>query len=419
MKRKHYFSQLLIDCLLISSIFVTNCDNSSTNPDSPKVLRDLTVAEKQLTEADNHFGLKLFQKIVAESDDGNIFISPLSVSMALGMTWNGSAGTTREAMTEVLEYGDLNAEEINQSYKNLLDLLQQADDQVLFQIANSIWYREGFSVLDAFLNTNKTYFEAVVRSLDFNRSDAADIINDWVSDKTNEKIEEIVKAPIDPLTVMFLINAIYFKGTWTYEFNTKDTHSETFYISTNNQIECQMMSHKNEHDYFSNDLFQAVDLPYGDGNFRMMVILPNYSVDIDSVIKSMDNATWNSWLNQFEKTEINLFLPKFKLEYETSLVEVLNLLGMGVAFSPGLADFSNINPNGGLYISEVKHKTFIDVNEEGTEAAAVTVVVIDLSCIGGDEIEMRVNRPFIVVLHEQNTGTILFIGKIVTPEYDD
>jgi serine protease inhibitor len=418
MKRKHYPNQLLIGFLLITSIFVISCENSSTNPDSPKVLRDLTIAEKQLTEADNHFGLKLFRKMVAESNNDNIFISPLSVSMALGMTWNGSAGTTREAMTDVLEYGDLTAEEINQSYKNLLDLLQQADDQVLFQIANSIWYREGFSVLDVFLNTNKTYFDAVVRSLDFNRSDAADIINDWVSDKTNDKIKNIIKPPIDPLTVMFLINAIYFKGSWTYEFNKNDTKSEPFFISTDNQIECQMMSHKCEHDYFANDLFQAVDLPYGDGNFRMAVILPNYAVDIDSVIKSMDNATWNSWQNQFEKTEINLFLPKFKLEYEISLVDVLSLLGMGVAFTPGIADFTNINPDGNLYISKVKHKTFIDVNEEGTEAAAVTVVEITLSCVG-DEIEMRVNRPFIVVLHEQNTGTILFIGKIVQPEYDD
>ncbi len=418
MKRKHYFTQLLIGCLLISSIFVINCDNSSTNPDSPKVLPDLTAAEKQLTEADNRFGLKLFQKIVAESGDGNVFISPLSVSMALGMTWNGSAGTTREAMTEVLEYGDLTAEEINQSYKNLIDILQQADDQVLFQIANSIWYREGFSVLEAFLSLNQTYFDAVVRSLDFNRSDAADIINTWVSDKTNEKIEEIVQPPIDPMTVMFLINAIYFKGTWTYEFDQAETKSEPFYISTDNQIECPMMSHKCEHDYFANDLFQAVDLPYGDGNFRMAVILPNYSVDIDSVIKSMDNATWNSWLSQFEKTEINLFLPKFKLEYETSLAEVLSQLGMEIAFTPGLADFTNINSGGNLYISKVIHKTFIDFNEEGTEAAAATVVVIDLTGMV-DEIEMRVNRPFIVVLHERHSGTILFIGKIVQPKYDD
>jgi len=418
MKRKHHFSQLLIGCLLISSIFVTNCDNSSTNPDSPKVLRDLTVAEKQLTEADNHFGLKLFQKIVAESKDGNIFISPLSVSMALGMTWNGSAGTTREAITEVLEYGDLTADEINQSYKNLLDLLQQADDQVLFQIANSIWYREGFSVLNTFLSINQNYFDAVVRSLDFNRSDAADIINAWVSDKTNDKIKNIIKPPIDPMTIIFLINAIYFKGTWTYEFNTEDTHPETFYISEGNQFECQMMSHKCEHDYFAGDLFQAIDLPYGDGNFRMMVILPNYSVDIDSVIKSMDNATWNSWLSQLEKTEINLFLPKFKLEYETSLVKALSLLGMEIAFIPNLADFSNINPDTDLYISKVKHKTFLKVNEEGTEAAAATVVEIALTSIG-NEIEMRVNRPFIVVLHEQQTGTILFIGKIFNPEYNE
>jgi len=402
-------------------IITTNCSDIFTNQDDNKlkVIRNLTSSEIELKESSNQFGLTLFGKIAETEANENTFISPLSVSMALGMTYNGADSTTLEAMHETLGYGDLTIQEVNESYLSLITLLTDIDPDVIFDIANSIWCREGFYVENSFISTNQNYFDALVQSLDFSRSDAADIINTWVSNNTNGKIEEIVTPPIDISTIMFLINAIYFNGNWTYEFDPENTVTAPFFLTDNSQIDCRMMSYKCDHPYFANDQFQAVDLPYGNGNFRMMIILPYSNIDIDGFIADIDNTAWNTWLNQLEKTEINLYLPKFKLEYKNELNNELSAMGMEIAFDPTNADFSGINPDIQLYISKVKHKTFIDVNEEGTEAAAVTSVEIDFTSIGDGDLTptMRVDHPFIFAIHEINTGTILFIGKIVKPEY--
>lgn len=411
--------QKLLNFIIVTTICIMsiNCSDSSTNTDI-RAIRDLTYSEVELKESSNQFGLKLFGKIVETEQDKNIFISPLSVSMALGMTYNGAAGTTLEAMHETLEYGDLTIQEVNESYRSLIELLTELDPKVIFDIANSIWYREGFPVENDFLTTNQDYFDAVVRALDFSSDDAADIINAWVNENTNGKIEKIVDKPIDPLTVMFLINAIYFKGTWTYEFDEENTTDDIFYLPDGSEKECKMMSHKCDHNYFENEQFQAIDLPYGDAGFSMTILLPKPKVNIDSLIVQMNNETWNSWLGSFSEQEVNLYLPKFNLEYEISLNDVLSALGMSIAFDPGRADFTKINSAGNLYISNVKHKTFVKVNEEGTEAAAVTSVEISLTSIGND-ITMRINRPFVFAIRENHSGTILFIGKIVEPIWED
>jgi len=407
--------QKLLIFIIVSTICMIsiNCSDSSTNADI-RAIRDLTYSEVELKESSNLFGLKLFGKIVETEQDKNIFISPLSVSMALGMTYNGAAGATLEAMHETLEYGDLTIQEVNESYRSLIELLTELDPKVIFDIANSIWYREGFPVENDFLTTNQDYFDAVVEALDFSRSDAADIINAWVNENTNGKIEKIVDKPIDPLTVMFLINAIYFKGTWTYEFDEENTTDDIFYLPDGSEKGCKMMSHQCDHNYFENEQFQAIDLPYGDAGFSMTILLPKPEVNIDSLIAQMNNETWNSWLSSFSEQEVNLFLPKFKLEYEISLNGILSALGMSIAFDPNQADFTKINSEGNLYISEVKHKTFIDVNEEGTEAAAVTSVEIGRTSTGSG-ITMHINRPFVFAIRENHSGTILFIGKIVEP----
>ncbi|MDO9548754.1 MAG: serpin family protein [Candidatus Marinimicrobia bacterium] len=416
--------QKLLNFLIVATICIMsiNCSDSSTNPDADsklRIIRDLTHSEIELKESSNQFGLKLFGKIVETEQNKNIFISPLSVSMALGMTYNGADSTTLEAMHETLEYGDLTIQEVNESYQSLIKLLTELDPKVIFDIANSIWYREGFPVENDFLTTNQTYFDAIVEALDFSRSDAADIINAWVNENTNGKIKEIVDSPIDPLTIMFLINAIYFKGTWTYEFDEENTTDDVFYLPDGSEKECKMMSHKCDHNYFENEQFQAIDLPYGDAGFSMTILLPKPEVNIDSLIAQTNNETWNSWLGSFSEREVNLFLPKFKLEYEISLNDVLSALGMSIAFDPGQADFTKINTNGNLYISEVKHKTFVKVNEEGTEAAAVTSVEISFTSVGETGITMRINRPFVFAIRENHSGTILFLGKIVEPVWED
>lgn len=399
---------------MVLLLTLNRCPEKITGGDKPEPIRELSAIEKKVTEADNNFGLKLFRQIISSETDKNIFISPLSVSMALGMAYNGADGETHSEMHSMLEFGDLTAEEVNQSYRSLIDLLSTADPDVIFEIANSIWYRTGFSVLSEFLQLNTTYFDAVVQALDFNRSDAADIINDWVSEKTHEKIPTIVDSPIDPATVMFLINAIYFKGTWTYEFEPENTLDAPFYLKDGSQITCEMMNHKATHGYFANDQIQVADLTYGEIGFSMTVILPNSGVDVDSVAAALTFENWADWTNNLTETEVNVSLPKFQTEYEIGLIPTLKSLGMVQAFNSSQANFDKINPNYDLYISNVKHKTFVNVDEEGTEAAAVTSIEVGYTSVGND-IYFRVNRPFIFVLREKSSGTILFIGKIMNP----
>jgi len=395
--------------LLIVCCFIECTDSSSPVVKNPP--RELSTSEKAIVSSSQNFGLNLFREVNKEESDKNVFISPLSVSLALGMTYNGADGITREEMQKTLELIGLSDMEINESYKSLINLLRGLDDKVIFQIANSIWYRLGWQFEEDFLNINKTYFGARVSGLDFDDPQAPVIINKWVEDNTNGKIKEIVEAPIDPLTVMFLINAIYFKGNWTYEFDKKLTGDEKFNKPDGSKVSCKMMEQKGKFQYFYNEDFQAVDLPYGDGLYRMTVLLPHETKDIDSFIEEFNNADWSKWMSSFTEQEGFLYLPKFKLEYEISLNEVLKALGMKSAFKD--ANFTKMSKLGGLFISEVKHKTFVDVNEEGTEAAAVTSVEVGYKSAYG--FVMNVNRPFVFVIREKNSGTILFIGKVVEP----
>jgi len=371
--------------------------------------RELKLAEVSLATSSNAFGLKLFKEIVLEEQDKNVFISPLSVSMALGMTYNGAAGTTEEAMRNTLEYGDLTQQEINESYRYLSVMLANLDPMAKFQIANSIWYRLGHYVPPEFININRTYFDAEVSALDFGAPNSKDIINDWVNEKTNGKIKEIVTDSDMYAALMFLINAIYFKGTWKYEFDPDDTQDALFNLFDGTKKPCRMMYQENDFHYFRNEYFQAVDLPYGDSGFSMIVFLPHPDINIDDLISELNQENWNLWGNSFSENTMELYLPKFKLEYDIELKNVLASLGMGIAFTES-ANFSGL---GGGYIDKVLHKTFVDVNEEGTEAAAVTVVGIYDSASPAKT--MRVDRPFIFAIREKTTGTILFMGKIVEP----
>jgi len=396
---------------------------SSPNPnDTPS--GDLKDVEKELIASTNVFGLKIFKNIAAsESPETNIFVSPLSISFALGMTYNGAAGETREAMAATLELSGLEPEAINQSYRNVIDLLTQLDPAVVFNIANSIWYRTGFPISSDFVDLNQTYFDAEVRDIDFSQIWAADTINHWVDLKTNGKIDEIIQPPISPETVMFLINALYFNGNWTLPFDTGSTVDMLFFPSDGSTVTRPMMRTDTTLRYFSNDLFQAVDLPYGDQQFSMAVFLPQQDQTVDDIIQQLDETNWAAWVGSFHDQDLELSLPKFKFGFEIELNDILKAMGMSVAFDPLNADFSNMVSDmdllyGNLFISLVKHKTFVQVDEEGTEAAAVTIVAIDLTSIDPDG-SMTVNRPFLFVIHEKATGSILFMGTVDDPVWED
>ncbi len=376
--------------------------------------RDLTAAEEGLIQSDNAFGLKLFQEIASQEEAGaNIFISPLSVAMALGMTYNGAAGETQQAMEETLELQGLTVDEVNESYRGLIDLLRNLDPSVEFLLANSIWYREGFAVEQDFLDVNREYFDAEVTALDFASPTAASTINNWVREKTMGRIEEIVDDPIDWLVVMYLINAIYFKGDWTFQFDPGLTADGPFYLASGGQVQVPMMTFGAEAEvrtYADQDV-QVLDLYYGGKAYSMTILLPAAGGDLDVLVGSLDSERWQEIVNGLSAASTDVVLPKFTLEYGLEMKDVLAALGMGIAFTD-LADFSKIRSSGGLYISKVKHKTFLDVNEEGTEAAAVTSVEIR-------EVSMPptfvIDRPFLFAIREQFSGTILFMGKIVNP----
>jgi serine protease inhibitor len=385
----------------------------STVPDTRSgPARDLNVLEKRVAEASNAFGFSLFGAVCREEGAKNVFVSPLSVSMALGMTLNGAAGATETAMRRTLGFEGLTQDEINASYRGLLDLLPGVDPKTVMEIANSIWYRLGYPVLPAFIDVNARHFDADVREADFADPGAPDVINGWISDRTHGRIDKMIDA-IDPETVMFLINAVYFKGTWVYAFDPQYTRGDSFYPEGGSPVPCRMMSQKAEIGYFRTESFRAVELPYGNGRFSMVLFLPEEGTSIDAFVSRWTDAAWKDWKGRFSKRELDLTLPKFKVEYFVRLNDALGALGMGVAFG-GAADFRRITGSPGPYISDVLHKSFVEVDEKGTEAAAVTVVVIKETSMGPDESVIRFDRPFAFAIQEKESGTILFLGKIET-----
>lgn len=400
--------------LFIALLVIPALGCGAPEPDPNSQPREMTQQEIQVGNAANDFGFQLFREVVAESAEPNVFISPLSVSLALGMAYNGAAGTTETAMRQTLGFDQLTLSEINDAYRGLIDQLRVLDPKVKMEIANSVWYRDGFSVDSDFIQRNQTFFDAEVQGLDFAAPGAAGTINDWVADKTHNKITEIVDDPIGQELVMFLINAVYFKGTWTTEFDPADTTQQSFTTDTAGTVQVPMMNLHSDLSCLDTQDFQLVDLPYGDGYFRMAVILPRPGVDVDSVATQMDGTTWAGWMGQLTEQEADLSMPRFELEYETSLAESLKALGMGVAFDGSQADFSGINPTADLYISDVKHKTYVKVDEEGTEAAAVTSVEFGVTSVPS-YFTMVVNRPFLVVIHDTHTQTMLFMGRIGDP----
>lgn len=399
-------------CLMLTAII--GCSEQVIDPNNRQADPiEFTQLEKQIASSASSFGMKIFDQVTQTARDENVFISPLSISMALGMTLNGAGGDTYTAMKDALELNGLSEEEIDMTYKNLITELTSADSDVQFQIANSIWYRNTMTFEQQFIQTNIDYFNAVVQGMDFNDPATVGVINQWIEDNTNGKITEVIEE-IDPSAVMFLINALYFKGSWQKEFNSEATIDDTFYMTNGNQVGCKMMVQQNEYSYFENDLFQAVNLPYGNGQFYMTVLLPKGGQVVESIIEEMNTGNWAQWLASFADTELILRLPKFKIEYEAKLKDVLTQLGMGVAFTDR-ADFTKMFAPGNLDISEVIHKIFVEVNEEGTEASAVTVVEIELTSAHDSVPSMYVNKPFIFIIHEKDSGAILFMGKICNP----
>jgi serpin B len=407
----HHFLLLLGTALLF-----TQCKKENNQPPVDTV--DFNCSDQptvcELTAANGDFAIEVFKQINSEEpSDKNIFISPFSMSTALTMTTNGAAAQTLEKMRNTLKINNLQMASVNDSYKTLIATLPNLDANTKLMLANSIWPQEDYPVLPSFLETNSTYFSSEVVPVDFKQSDVVvGKVNQWVSDKTNGLIPQTLDQ-LSPETVMLLINAIYFKGAWKTIFKEEDTHTADF-SAPSGTVQVDMMHlAENDFPYFENALFQAVDLPYGDSIFSMTVLLPKENQNADDIISAMTPTTYNQWLGALQTQAVELFLPKFKLEYEVKMKRALSDMGMEVAFTDQ-ADFHNMIDHNGIQIDDVIHKAVVEVNEKGTEAAAVTVVQIIDTSVHINPV-VNVNKPFVFVIRDNKTNSILFMGKVMNP----
>ena len=385
------------------------CNDPAGPPVQPitALPRALTAGESKIIAASNDFAFDLFRTGNRSQHNSNVFISPLSASMALGMTANGAAGATYDEMRAALRLSAVSREEVNDGYKSLITLLTGLDRTTTFEIANSIWYRQNFPFHASFLDDSKSYFDARVEALDFTNPSAVSTINSWVSEQTNDRIPKILDE-IRRDEVMFLINAIYFKGTWQKQFDKARTHPAPFNAADGTTAEVSMMWREAGVDHVATSEYSAVDLPYGNTAFTMTVVMPN--TDIDTFAESLDQAKWNALVSGLGSSSLEVYLPKFRIEWERLLSDDLKELGMSLAFTPDAADFTRMSPFGrDLFITRVLQKTFVEVDEAGTEAAAATLVGVGVTSMPPS---FRVDRPFLVVIRERFSGTILFIGKI-------
>jgi serpin B len=373
----------------------------------------------QLIESDNAFGLEAFQRIRQHSDEENLMVSPLSISLALAMAYNGADGETKTEMEEVLRLKGLTPEEINNSYKILIHALQSVDKDVVFEIANAIYAHQGFPVKQSFLDVNQLYYDAEVNTLDFASPNTVTTINNWVADKTHDKIKKIIDS-LSPDSRLVLLNAIYFYGTWTKAFDEDGTKMQNFRLADGSYKEIAMMSKEDNVEFTKNDLFSAVKLPYGSAQYNMLVLRPENENSSQDVINALSVDNWKSWNREFEITDdVVITMPRFKYAFEITLNDVLKQMGIIDAFSSSNADFSKISDQF-LYISKAIHKSYIDVNETGTEAAAVTALVFETTSMPVDpKTYFTVDRPFIFAITEKDTGAILFIGQVQNPEYEE
>lgn len=404
----------LLILVLSGILLIPSCELTDPDPNPANIL-ELRKKSAEIIKADQLFAFELFNEVIGISEEENIMISPLSVSYALGMTYNGSAGTTLDAFADVLHFGELTNQEVNESYKDLMGQLVTLDEQVEFSIANSIWYKEGYDVLESFISTNQDYFDAAVEELDFSDPGAVDIINGWIEEKTNDKIKDMLDF-IPSSAVMYLINAIYFNADWKYQFDPEETYQGDFTLENGSKHEVDYMKIEGGFSYAATEKFTGVELPYGDSAFSMIVLLPAAGETINDLLASLDSSTLDTWSTFASPQTVQLTLPKFKYEFKDLLNNPLKNLGLAIAFSSG-ADFSRINPGADLFISRVIHQTFIDVSEEGTEAAAATIVEIKENAV--QTTFFKADQPFVYLIKENSTNAIMFLGKVGKPVHEE
>lgn len=375
-------------------------------------------AVKAAAEANNAFALALYQQL-AESE-GNLFYSPYSIYTALMMTYAGAAGQTAEQMKQALEitvpegeaHAALNA--LNLTLKN--NSMFDGAPVFSFNVANQLWGQRDFAFNEQFLNTLSAYYDANLKTVDFRDSEnARALINLWVAAQTNDKIKDLIpEGVLNALTRLVLTNAVYFKAAWMNQFDPANTAPGTFTLSDGSQVDVPMMRAQRSMQAFVDEQFAVVELPYVGGRYSMALVMPAQG-GLAEFESSLDAERLNEILGSLSTASVTLSLPKFKLESSFGLSEAMKTLGMTDAFTPGLADFSGMEGTRNLYISDLLHKAYVDVNEEGTEAAAATAVVVGMTSMPAESYTIDFDRPFLFLIRDIQTNAILFMGRMADP----
>lgn len=393
--------------LLVATFLYSACDTINTNTEDKPL--ELLPSLLKKADADNVVALKIFNKIQKE----NSFFSPMSLHIALGMLYNGTAGDTRTELANAIGLGHLSEQDINEYYQLTINLLQQADPLTTLHIANSIWYRKDFWVKQDFIDVNKKYFDAHVAALDFNIPEARDTINAWCAKKTNNTIPSIIDAPISADVMMYLINALYFKSVWKYQFDVEKTYKALFTKSDNSQDTVSMMMHESINlPFYQDATLSYAEIPYNNDAYSMLIFLPSEDKSIDDIIPYIEEKTWDVIISNLQESKILLGLPRFKAESTIDLNSPLQNIGINRIFLGGLQNISDDK----IAVTKITQKTYIDVNEQGTEAAGVTSVEIEVT---GEltHNSLYANRPFLYVIHEKTTSAIVFIGRMDNPAH--
>jgi serpin B len=414
---KNIFFSTAILVVSVTAGQMTSCEKKPAQalPEDPVEI-ELTLKQKQVVASANRFAFDLFKPVVAgEAAGTNIMISPFSVTSALSMTLNGAGGGTFDAVKSALRYDGMSLEEINDTYRKLVTEMIPVDERVVMEVANSLWAENKFPVKKEFIDALKSWFRAEARNFDVADPGSVDLINGWIEEKTHDRIQKMI-AQLEPDLAMLLINAVYFNGKWKHQFDSKLTADRPFYVTAGNPVNVPMMYQKQKFAVASVENAMLVELPYGQGNYTMVVALPDEGVSASEIAAGLDSEKWEQWMASlsYGETEVELFMPKFRYEYKRKMNDDLISLGMGPAFDPSVADFSRIS-DVEVFISFVLHQTFIENKEEGTEAAAATVVGFTRTSLPPEPERININRPFLYFIRETTTGTIVFMGLVADP----
>jgi serine protease inhibitor len=392
---------------LIAAIsLATGCDYL-TGPSSARPAWKEIPLDQRVTDAYTDFGFELFRQTRSESPDGNVFVSPTSAAFALAMTWNGAAGRTADEMAAVLGVGHLDMESVNATNRTWLDALRQTrEPKAELAVANSIWYRSDQRLVPAFRERISKYYGAEIAEI----TDAA-AINRWVRDATRGRIDKVVES-IPGNVVAYLINAVYFKADWTKPFRESETRPQPFYRPNGSTVVVPMMAQSGAFEIRNDAEMTMLRLPYGTGRFSMIFALPTAGHSLGDVARTLHVATWRRWMTEFtEVPRLRIEVPKFEVEWESSLVESLERMGMQTPFRPGYANFSGMFETSEPWIDDVFQKTFLRVDEKGSEAAAVTAVTM----VDSAPPTLSFDRPFFLAIYDHATSTVLFLGQVTDP----